>query len=73
MLDRDENAALNILARGVALAREQGRWPQEVGEPTDLRDTVGQTGTERLGTAGLLRRGESPAVAPAGGSRNLPV
>jgi putative transposase len=30
------------------------------------------TGTYRLGTAGLLRWGESPAVAPAGGSRNLP-
>jgi putative transposase len=72
ILDRDENAALNILGGGLALASEQGRWSQEVGEPTELRGTVGHTGTERLGTAGLLRWGESPAIAPAGGSRNLP-
>ncbi len=47
-LDRDENAAVNILARGLALAREQGRWPQEAGEPsepTELSGTVGHTGT----------------------------
>jgi putative transposase len=75
ILDRDENAAVNILACGVALAREHGRWPQEAGEPsepTELRGPVGHTGTYRLGRAGLLRRGESPAVAPAGGARNLP-
>ena len=42
ILDRDENAAVNILARGLALAREQGRWPQEAGEP---KGTVGHTGT----------------------------
>jgi putative transposase len=45
ILDRDENAALNILARGLALAREQGRWAQEAGEPTELSGTVGHTGT----------------------------
>jgi putative transposase len=51
ILDRDENAALNILARGLALAREQGRWAQDAGEPTEptepteLRGTVGHTGT----------------------------
>ncbi len=51
ILDRDENAAVNILACGVALAREQGRWPQEAGEPsepsepTELSGTVGHTGT----------------------------
>ena len=75
ILDRDENAALNILAHGLALAREQGRWAQEAGEPTEPSEptgTVGHTGTERLGTAELLRWGESPAVAPAGGTRNLP-
>jgi IS605 OrfB family transposase len=74
ILDRDENAALNILARGLALAKEQGRWAQEAGELTELtkpKGTVGHTGTERLGTAGLLREGESPAVTPAGGTRNL--
>jgi putative transposase len=45
ILDRDENAAVNILARGLALAREQGLWPQDMGEPTELRGTVGHTGT----------------------------
>jgi putative transposase len=45
ILDRDENAAVNILARGVALAREQGLWPQEAGEPTELSGTVRQTET----------------------------
>jgi putative transposase len=45
ILDRDENAALNILERGVALAREQRRWAQQAGEPTELRGTVGHTGT----------------------------
>ena len=34
--------------------------------------TVGYTGTERLGTAGLLRVVARWRVAPAGGSRNLP-
>jgi putative transposase len=45
ILDRDENAAVNILARGLALAREQGRWAQEAGEPTEPTGTVGHTGT----------------------------
>jgi putative transposase len=45
ILDRDENAALNILARGLALAREQGRWAQDTGEPTEPTGTVGHTGT----------------------------
>jgi putative transposase len=72
ILDRDENAARNILARGVALAREQGRWAQEAGEPTELSGSVGHTGTERLGTAGLLRVVARRRVAPAGGTRNLP-
>ena len=33
---------------------------------------MGPRSPKRLGTAGLLRVGESPAVAPAGGSKNLP-
>ena len=45
ILDRDHNAAAVILQRGVALAREQGRWPQEASEPSELRGTVGHTGT----------------------------
>jgi putative transposase len=45
ILDRDVNAAVNLLARGLALAREQGRWPQEDGEPTERSGTVGHTGT----------------------------
>src|SRR5262245_53330347 len=69
ILDRDENGAVTILARGGG--ERAGRWPQEAGEPTALRGTVGHTETERLGTAGLLRWGASPALAPAGGSRNL--
>jgi hypothetical protein len=58
ILNRDENAALNRLARGLALARERGRWSPETG------GAVGHTGTERLGTAGLLQMGERPSVAP---------
>jgi putative transposase len=42
ILDRDENAAANILARGLELAREQGRWPPAQSEPSG---TVGHTGT----------------------------
>ena len=72
ILDRDENAARNILAHGLALAREQGRWAQEATESTEPKGTVGHTGTERLGTAGLLRVVARRRVAPAGGSRNLP-
>jgi putative transposase len=45
LFDRDENAAVNILARGLALAREQGLRPQDTGEPTVLRGSVGRTGT----------------------------
>src|SRR5262245_49656464 len=71
ILDRAENAAVTFLARGLAQAREQGRWPQEAGEPTESSGTVGHTETERLGTAGHLRMGESPSVALAGGSRSL--
>ena len=69
ILDRDHNAAAVILQQGLVVARVDGRWPQETSE---VSGTVGHTGTERLGTAGLLRMGESPSVAPAGGSRNLP-
>jgi putative transposase len=75
ILDRDENPAVNILARGLALAREQGRWAQEATEATEPKEpkgTVGHTGTERLGTAGLLRVVARRRVAPAGGTRNLP-
>jgi putative transposase len=48
ILDRDENAAVNILVRGLALAREQGRWPRETGAMSgrsETRGTVGHTGT----------------------------
>jgi putative transposase len=48
ILDRDENAAVNILAHGLALAREQGHWAQEAGEPpepTEPKGTVGHTET----------------------------
>jgi putative transposase len=47
MLDRDENAAVNILGGGLALAREQGRWPPETGATrgrSGRRGTVGHTG-----------------------------
>jgi putative transposase len=82
ILDRDHNAAEVILQRGLAVARADGRWPPETHETHETREmsemsgtsgTVGHTGTERLGTAGLLRMGESSSVAPAGGSKNLPV
>jgi putative transposase len=42
ILDRDHNAALMILQRGLALARADGRWPPETRE---TRGTVGHTGT----------------------------
>ena len=60
ILDRDENAAVNILACGLALARAEGRWPPEASEmsepsetsepsePSELSEpsgTVGHTGT----------------------------
>ena len=45
ILDRDENAAVNILAHGLALAWEQGLWPQKAGEPIEPSGTVGHTGT----------------------------
>jgi putative transposase len=73
ILDRDHNAAEVILQRGLEVARADGRWPPEMSEMSEMSGTVGHTGTERLGTAGLLRRGESSSVAPAGGSKNLPV
>jgi putative transposase len=69
ILDRDYTAAAVILQRGPAVARAEGRWPRLTSE---TRGTVGHTGTDRLGTAVLLREGESPAVAPAGGTKNLP-
>ena len=52
ILDRDHNAAAVILQRGLALAREEGRWPQEAEretsetrETSEVRGTVGHTGT----------------------------
>jgi putative transposase len=72
ILDRDHNAAVMILQRGLEVARADGRWPHETSETGETRGTVGHTETERLGTAGLLQMGESPSVAPAGGSKNLP-
>ena len=48
ILDRDHNAALMILQRGLAVARADGRWPpelRELGELRELRGTVGHTGT----------------------------
>jgi len=72
LLDRDHHAAVMILQRGLEVARADGRWPPEMREMSGRTGTVGHTETERLGTAGLLRWGESPSVAPAGGSKNLP-
>jgi putative transposase len=64
LLDRDRNAAVNILAWGLALAKAQGQCPANGAE--------GRSETERLGTVGLLRWVARPAVAPAGCSKNLP-
>jgi IS605 OrfB family transposase len=44
MLDRDHNAALMILQRGLALARADGRWPSET-RASGASGTVGHTGT----------------------------
>jgi putative transposase len=70
LLNRDHNAALMILQRGLAVARADGRWSQDTNE---LSGTLGHTGTSRLGTVGLLCVVARRRVAPAGGSRNLPV
>jgi putative transposase len=45
LLDRDHNAALMILQRGLAVARADGRWSQETSETRELSGTVGYTGT----------------------------
>jgi putative transposase len=48
LLDRDHNAALMILQRGLAVARADGRWPSETSETSETRElsgTVGHTGT----------------------------
>jgi putative transposase len=48
ILDRDENAAVNILAHGLALARADGRWPAETSETSEtssVGDTVDAHGT----------------------------
>ena len=55
ILDRDHHAAaVNILARGLALARAEGRWPGRSGETREtsavsetsaVRGTVGHTET----------------------------
>ena len=64
ILDRDENAARNILAHGLALAREQGRWAQEATESTEPKGTVGHRGAHGNGTPGDSRapacRGKTP-------------
>src|SRR5262249_11370901 len=44
ILDRDHNAALMILQRGLALARADGRWPTETTETTETRRTRGTVG-----------------------------
>jgi putative transposase len=46
ILDRDHNAAMMILQRGLAVARADGRWPHETSETSG---TVGHTGTGTLG------------------------
>ncbi len=45
ILDRDHNAAAVILQHGLAVARAEGHWPREAGEPTEPSGTVGHTGT----------------------------
>ncbi len=79
VLDRDHNAARNILAAALAAlggavgsAGADDRFPVRHA-PDAASGTVGHTGTERLGTAGLLRSAARRAVAPAGGTKNLPV
>ena len=77
ILDRDENAAVNILARGVALAREQGRWPQEAGEPVSRELRVPWGTRERNawgqpGSCGGLRDVPLPRLAEPGISRIHP-
>src|SRR5262249_40583632 len=66
LLDRDEHTAVTILARGLEMARTEGRRrPRRVG-PWGAREP------QRLGTGGLLLSVVRCWVAPAGGSRNLP-
>ena len=58
ILDRDENAAVNILARGLALARAEGRWPPEASEMremSEMSETEGYRGAHGNVTPGDSR------------------
>jgi putative transposase len=46
ILDRDHNAALMILQRGLEVARAEGTWPSLTSETSSASGTVGRTGTE---------------------------
>jgi putative transposase len=79
VLDRDHNAARNILAAALAAlgGAVESAWTDDRcpvrRAPDTASGTVGHTGTSRLGTAGLLRSTARRAVAPAGGTKNLPA
>jgi putative transposase len=45
ILDRDHNAALMILQRGLELAQADGRWPRLTSETSETSGTVGHTAT----------------------------
>ncbi len=45
ILDRDHNAALMILQRGLEVARAEGSWPSLTSETCRTSGTVGHTGT----------------------------
>ena len=53
MLDRDHNAAAVILQHGMAVARAEGRWPQERSETSETSETRETRETSRTsGTVG---------------------
>jgi Putative transposase DNA-binding domain len=68
ILDRDHNAAMMILQRGLVVARDQGLWPH-VMSGTWYRGAHGNLNA--WGQAGSCGGVRALAVAPAGGSKNL--
>src|SRR5262245_11478849 len=75
VVDRDHTAAVVIREVGQAEATRQGIWDPLRHGPSGVRPVrpVGHTGSERVGTAGLLRVAARRLVAPAGGTRHLPA
>jgi putative transposase len=67
ILDRDHNAAAVILQRGLEKVRADGRWPpgpRRTSGTSELRGTVGYTGSETLGDSRAAAEGREPVCCP---------